>query len=464
MSIYCKNPNLRMASCLASLLAFLLISWPVRAQETQTVGLFYNDGATDGYTLFAPFRGIGTYLVDNGGVVVHEWQEPDGLTPGASVYLTPEGTLLRAVRTEGGGGDGGRLREYDWDGNCIWEFRYDKDMAYAERNVQQHHDFELLPNGNLLITASEYGVETLVEVIKGAGVPNPEYGDETADFADNTAQYILDGTKADFVPVWKWSVGDHVTTANDPYGFAPGLQINFNHVDYLPERDHILVGSNRSSEILIIDHATGDLLWRWGNPANYGAPGRQKLSFQHSVHWVASGYGYHFSPSHPAYGDIILFNNSDPKQDPYSSVVQITPPWNGTSYEMMPNGAFGPDDWTRRIKKFRIKDENGKTVWYQFDGNWQGSAQMFPNGNVLITIGGPTRDPGVEMMTGTSFEVTPDNESIWRYVNPYVNTPSNAGPKGPDTELGETDPIPICPFGPVSGPCNFVFRAIRYSL
>ena len=54
----------------------------------------------------------------------------------------------------------------------------------------------------------------------------------------------------------------------------------------------------RSNEIFLIDHSisaedargpAGDILWRWGNPANYhcGGPEARRLGGQHNAHFVA---------------------------------------------------------------------------------------------------------------------------------------------------------------------------------
>ena len=44
-------------------------------------------------------------------------------------------------------GRGGIIREYNKYSECVWEFRY------ASEEFQAHHDFAVLPNGNLLVTA-----------------------------------------------------------------------------------------------------------------------------------------------------------------------------------------------------------------------------------------------------------------------------------------------------------------------
>ena len=74
----------------------------------QTVGLFLNTkDALEGYTLFTPNVYTNTYLIDNCGRIVNEWES--GFLPGLSAYLLESGNLLRTARTIGafnGGGSG----------------------------------------------------------------------------------------------------------------------------------------------------------------------------------------------------------------------------------------------------------------------------------------------------------------------------------------------------------------------
>jgi hypothetical protein len=67
--------------------------------------------------------------------------------------LLENGHLLRAAMTKGplstGGGEGGRIEEYDWDGNLVWQFDYSTNLYMS------HHDMRPLPNGNILVLAVE---------------------------------------------------------------------------------------------------------------------------------------------------------------------------------------------------------------------------------------------------------------------------------------------------------------------
>jgi len=80
--------------------------------------IIHEAGVTPGYVLHTPLMSDTTYLVDNDGLVVHTWKSP--YAPQAFVYLRDNGYLLRGAHLESpifkGGGSGGRLEEYTWDG------------------------------------------------------------------------------------------------------------------------------------------------------------------------------------------------------------------------------------------------------------------------------------------------------------------------------------------------------------
>jgi hypothetical protein len=97
-------------------------------------------GAFEGYTLFAPLRDTTTYLIDMDGRVVHRWAS-DG-RPGNAVLLTEEGHLVRCLREDsevmGGGGQGGRVVELDWDGSVLWDWTLNDGQHMAHHDDEQH--------------------------------------------------------------------------------------------------------------------------------------------------------------------------------------------------------------------------------------------------------------------------------------------------------------------------------------
>ena len=62
--------------------------------QTQTVGVFtHSENSFNGYTLYAPIPGFDTYLINNCGEVVNQWNSDYRI--GLSAYLLEDGSLLR---------------------------------------------------------------------------------------------------------------------------------------------------------------------------------------------------------------------------------------------------------------------------------------------------------------------------------------------------------------------------------
>lgn len=426
----------------------------------RTVGLILDSyQAFDGYTLFAPMRSTITYLIDNAGEVVHTWESE--YYPGDAVYLLENGNVLRAAnpgqqanRTFDAGGSGGIIQEIAWDGTVAWEFQYFSDRYCS------HHDIEPMPNGNVLIIAWEY--KTAEEAIAAgrdpasltAGVLWPDHIIEVQPTEDGGGTIV-----------WKWHVWDHLIqdydSTKDNYGNVAEhhelIDINYssgspnpksadfthiNSVDYNQELDQVLLSVPRYFEIWVIDHSTtteeaaghtggncgkgGDLLYRWGNPRAYGAGDAddQKFFSQHYANWI--------SPGLPGEGDILLFNNNHRGPDGlYSSVDEITPAVSedGTYY-LEAGSAYGPVEQTWTYAADPPTDFYSRNI---------SGAQRLPNGNTLICSGA----------NGIFFEVTPQGEVVWEYVNPYVE----------DGELLQGKLVPESEKGSI----NCVFTALRYA-
>ncbi len=434
---------------IVALLVFNLPPVLVTAQ-TQTVGLFLNDSSSfNGYTLFAPASYKNTYLIDNEGRLVQSWVSV--YEPGQSAYLLENGDLLRTGYTRNStftaGGAGGIVQEFDWDGNLIWEFEY------SSNQYLQHHDIEKLPNGNVLILAWEY--KSFADAISGGR--NPSLMSQNELWPDHIIEVQPDGSTGGNI-VWEWHIWDHLIQNYDStksnYGIiadhpelidlnfvAIGTGADWNHsnaVNYNEKFDQIVISVHNFNEIWVIDHSTtteeaaghtggnsgmgGDLLYRWGNPQTYdaGDVSDQKLFVQHDSHWIESGI--------PGEGNILIFNNGGRRPGGnYSSIDEIVPPVDSNGYYYLaPGSAYGPEEpiWTYTAEI--------PTDFYA--QNISGS-QRQANGNTLICDG----------PHGTFFEVTPDTDIVWLYINPVINT-------GPMTQ---GDPIPVQQ--------NRVFRAYRYA-
>lgn len=378
--------------------------------------------AYEGYTLFTP-PGKTTYLIDMLGNVVHKWDLPEE----GYMRLTEKGKLIGIIKVPfpkiqnkamAIGGWGGGLMEVDWDGKVTW--RWDCNTA---TNLQ-HHDFKVLPNGNVLTNIWEQ-------------IPY----DEAIKAGRRADQTIKKGVVADAIyevnragkVVWKWRSWDHrganaadkldvnfVNYLIPEYEHENQDWTHFNNLDYNPASDQVLFDSREFSEIYIVDHKTGKMIFRWGNPSAYGAgapptfstPGDQVLFGPHHAQWIKPGL--------PGEGNILIFNNGWGRPPvSYSSIVEMDP-------------------------------KTGKIVWeykalaeVSFAAHHISSADRLPNGNTMICSGN----------FGHMFEVTKEGEIVWEYINPVT------AKKGAQAWLEDTLAFPS---GPKGDGNNMVFRAHRY--
>lgn len=414
------------------LIAFCGLSTLHAQEQERTVGIMQNSSeAFEGYTLFSCIYRSGVYLVDNCGKKVHEWGDDVRLANAA--YLQEDGSLIRNYNTPdadptiriGGGGEG--IQKLDWDGNILWDFKYNT------ATYRVHHDIAILPNGNILSLVFE---ERDFDACMQAGRDLDLLVDNKL-WPEKIIEIEPSGTDGGEI-VWEWVIWDHLIqdydSTKDNYGVVADhpelLDINFvntdinnpgeadwlhfNAIDYNPVLDQIIVSSQRLSEIYIIDHGTtteeaashsggrygqgGDFLWRWGNPQVYdqGTIDDKKLWSQHDAHWIPAG--------RQDGGKIMVFNNGDHRIPfHYSSVDIIVPPINPIGdYAITPGTAFGPVDpeWTYT--------SDLKTDFYS---GFISSAKRLPNGNTLVCEGAD----------GRIFELNWNKDIVWEYVNPMYS-------------------------------------------
>lgn len=408
----------RTLSKLILLAGFLQIFQP--AFQAQTIGLLQNSpNVLPGYILFAPLHSRTTYLIDRCGQEVHSWKSK--YRPGQSVYLLPDGTLLRSCNDSNMVfiNAGGVIEKLNWKSEVIWSY------AISTASSCLHHDIYPMPNGNVLAILWE---KKTPEEAKAAGRK-----------ADLIGKSILTESIIELKPkgkneatiVWEWKVWDHLVQDVNPglsnYGevakhpelininFKASKEedwLHFNAVTYNPKLDQVMVSNRNFSEIFIIDHSTsktqaaghkggrykkgGDLLYRWGNAASYnsGEATDRKLYMPHSPYWYSSEPG--------KTNEIMLFNNGleRPNSDPFSQIdiIQLPADKKG-NYSMGKAQRFGPE-----TPKWSYRDSFPEVFYSKNVSN----AQRLANGNTLICAGA----------TGTFFEIDTAKQVIWKYVNP----------------------------------------------
>ena len=359
-----------------------------------------------------------THLIDPHGKEAHRWEyagQPGNLIDPA-VNGGRRGHVL--VQYEDDEHDresifGNRtVAELDWNGKVVWKWGEQAPGGKARQN----HDWTRLANGN-----------TLLVVARPAVVPElaaHEIGDQALlEVAPNGAV------------VWSWAAGDHIGEFGlsdagldhlrqmlargfrDPWGYfeinnaqilGPNPWHEQGHSAFHP--DNIIIDSRKANFIVIIEKATGKIVWRagpYGDPyANYEERIHNnrvprpldQTAGQHSAHLIAPGL--------PGAGNLLLLDNQGSSGYPPvglgeyagSRVLEVNPV-------------------TREIVWQYTADDSGDPVWTFFT-SFVGNVQRLPNGATLINEG----------MNGRIFQVAPDGEIVWEYVNPFPGRVDNPYP------------------------------------
>ena len=445
---------IRVLHALGLLLLALSFSTVLSAQNTVGLMSYDTEQVEEGYNLIFPQSGNqDTWLLDNCGRICKFW-DGDSYGPGNQVFLGENGLLYKAIGNgassnawfhAGGGGEGLEIR--DVNDNITWQY-FLSDSIY-----RFHHDFSVMPNGNILAIAWERHFETDC-LANGADPERLLDGEIWSEVVYEIEPVGSEGANI----VWEWHAWDHLVQdfdeAQDNFGVVGDnpfkININFtpdsvgdwlhcNAIDYNANLDQIALSIPTFNEIWIIDHSTtteqaatssggfagrgGDLIYRWGNPRAYdqGTEEDQLLYYQHHVHWLDR----ELPPGHPDFGKLGVFSNRLP--DNSSEVVQWFATFDDYEWEYpLTDGAWGPTtpEWT-----YTTDDPV-----YMYS-NILSSMQRLTNGNTLIGVG----------RWGRSFEINPEGDIVWEYRLPL----QGGAPVAQGTELGIN--------------ANFLWRASRYT-
>ncbi len=417
-----------------------------------------SEGLADGYIMFAVPNSPFIYLINRRGDVVHQWKGNYGVT---HAYLMDDGSIVQGAGDPdfpvfGCCGPYGRIQKISWDGKMLWDFEYANEQHII------HHDFTVMPNGHILAIAYEtMSYDKAIALGRTPG-KTPRSGP----WSEEIIEIVPEGRTGGKI-VWEWHLSDHLIQDGDSkkvnYGkpadhpelldFNLGEKVpppitqevldglkakgmahrnatidnggsdifHFNAIKYNQDLDQVVFSSPNLSEIFIIDHGTttqeaathkggrrgkgGDFLYRWGNPENYqrGDSTSRQLFGQHDIRWIEKG--------NPGAGNLTVFNNHPPGEidwsnmgnlgNNYSLVYEFKPTVDENGNYIIEKGKpFGPD----------------KPVWVygapdtlSFFSSFISGAQRMQNGNTFI-------DEGAK---GRFFEVTPQGQTVWEYLNPY---------------------------------------------
>jgi hypothetical protein len=355
------------------------MSTPVdqQTQRRRGVGLIAHDPerAFQGYTLFTP------QFADSPPLLIDMegnvvHRWPTPL-PAWHAYLLPNGNLLALCVTPE---PGSRFRTWQlFKLGAATELDWDGNLRWEVRHPDYHHDARPMRNGNILMLCVEEVPRDVASRVQG-GLPGTEH--EGKMFSDKVVEITRQGEV-----VWEWHAWQHLNLEVDritPQDWREEWT-HANTVEELPD-GNILVSFRNISTIAIIEPRTGNFRWRLGP---------EVLAQQHYPNLLPNG-------------NILVFDNGVHRANTpftFSRVLEIEPATKRTvwSYQDQPP--------------------------FNFYSPYESSAQRLPNGNTFICEG----------VFGRLFEVTPDGEAVWEYINPYF---------GGTGLLGEN---------------NWLFRAFRYS-
>ena len=388
--------------------------------------VFANSQSFNGFALYNSQGSNTTYLIDENQNIAHTWQMTTECN--YTVQLKKNGNLVRGTKYNNnvlnGAADAGRVQEIDPQGNIVWDY------IYSNADHLSHHDLTLVGD-NVLLTAWE--VKSASEVIAAGYTGNignagkwPTHFIELEDDGNGGANIV-----------WEWHIWDHLCQDVDPNkpnyvsdisehpeqidinmiqggggpggGGSSGDWFHVNGVDYNEELDQIVFSSRFASEIYIIDHSTttaeaasnsggnsgmgGRILYRWGNPSNYGMSGYPQVipNAVHDSRWIKND-------GRPNGGFLQVFNNSGGMNG--SSIDGIETPWDASNntYTRLPGQPFEPTSYSTRYE-------------CQYSSNGQSASDRMSNGNIYVNASGGQGGAGV------MYEVDISGNIIWGPYN-----------------------------------------------
>jgi hypothetical protein len=280
-----------------------------------------------------------------------------GYLPGCHGYMLPNGNLVYAGKT-----DTTFATFFGGSNGVMLEFDWDGNEVWRYEDPFMNHDFWRKDNGNTLVLRWEVVPEEIASKVKG-GVPGSEF--EGKMWATQIHEVAPDGDI-----VWEWSAYEHLDPEKD-YICPICWRAEWDHSNSIlamPNED-VMIISRPLHQLILIDHKTGAIKGKWG---------RSNIELAHP-----------HNPSLLDNGNILLFDNGLHRplsSHPYSRVLEID------------------------LDKDEIVWEYQDPTPYNFYSPLISGAQRLSNGNTLICEG----------MKGRFFEVTPEKEIVWEYINPVA--------------------------------------------
>jgi hypothetical protein len=306
-------------------------------------------------------------LIDMNGTVVHTWTVAPNFNKRSR--LLPTGNLVYA-------GPNRTIFEYDWDSHVVW----------THKGIGSTNDLRVLPNGNRLLLAHEPMPWEYQRRVKNVDMrpwwePRRRGSDEQQ-LSGDLYEVNLAGEV-----VWEWHAYEHLDLNRFSPATPAGDWLHVNSIQPLPENKwfdggdarfrpgNILVNARNIDTMYIVDKKTKLVVWEGTHDYQSG------MSHSHEPEMIEKGL--------PGEGNIILFDNG---------LFTTNREHTGQTYIIELNPVTREIEWTYATEGYSNMKFFSKTM---------GSQRRLPNGNTFIA----------EDNTGRLFQVEPDGDIVWEYVN-----------------------------------------------
>ncbi|MBC2890206.1 aryl-sulfate sulfotransferase [Gordonibacter massiliensis (ex Traore et al. 2017)] len=383
-----------------------------------------------GYTLFTgPNKGV--LLINMNGKAVRYWKDFQGFP----CKMIPGGHLfghLGERDPEAAYQDQTDLTEVDWDGNVEWTFNRNQEVDDGDGGKQwvarTHHDYQIEGNPVGYHVPGQESTDDFNKVLllTHNDVRKPKISPQLL-LDDRLIEIDREGNIQ-----WEWSTLDHLNDFNfteaqknviyrDPNTQDAGAEgegdlFHVNCASYLgpnhwydegDERfnpNNIIMDSREANMLWILDHETGDIVWKIG--PDYTASRELRILGAiigpHHTHMIPRGL--------PGEGNILVYDNGGWAGYDQPSQVSKT----GLKTQRRDGSRVIELDPVTLKVVWECRDTN-ETVGFPFSAHnfyspLTSDAQRLENGNTLICEG----------TTGRIMEMTPEKELVWEYVYPDV--------------------------------------------
>jgi hypothetical protein len=257
----------------------------------------------------------------------------------------------------------------------VWVIDIEGNILSSYPLPTYHHEATILDNGNIVVLVNEF------EDVNGNSLKG-----------DRIEEYNPSGTL-----VWQWSSFDHLDTERFPGALSTRVvdgAMEWTHSNAIQQQDDgsLLLSVRSQSWVVNINHESGDINWILGS-----AEGTQKQLLQDKFIILEQGswMSAQHAPMQTANGDYLIFDNRNEAE------------------------LAGSQNNSRAVKyRVNADTKTATQVWEHIIDKYTqslGDVDELPNGNILITAGGPGSNDNAYLV-----EVTAANPSqvVWElHVN-----------------------------------------------